>query len=127
MNNKDNALIDSLITMAKDENTRISASTNVKINQMIFSIYEAAIVPLKKTENLSVQVSRERSRIVAAEGYEKRCLRQFFLVLVIMFFVMIYWINFDYVENPEANSFMFHFFNGYFGYGTYYIYVDSLS
>ena len=59
VDNSEEKVIESIITMAKDENTRISACTNVEMNKKIFAIYERCVEPLGELEKIEEQMERD--------------------------------------------------------------------
>lgn len=67
VDNSEEKVIESIITMAKDENTRISACTNVEMNKKIFAIYERCVEPLGELEKIEEQMERDNRML----GIEK--------------------------------------------------------
>lgn len=68
VDNPEERMIESIITMAKDENTRISACTNVEMNKKIFSIYEMCVEPLRLLDEIQEQMERDNAILAESQG-----------------------------------------------------------
>ena len=63
--------IEKIIALAKAENTRITASTNVELNQKIFSVYESALKPLKRLEEIQGEMESEHKETETKETFTR--------------------------------------------------------
>lgn len=68
VDNPEERMIENIITMAKDENTRISACTNVEMNKKIFSIYEMCVEPPRILDEIQEQMERDNAILAESQG-----------------------------------------------------------